>query len=128
MLGGHFPTHPASVSAINWMKRVVLADRLFKGRGPVVRFEDFLDDPVGIATRLIESTGIDAEGPPQDPGRAMHFGANHIVAGNPDKFEHGEVEIRRGNGTPGVERRAAAIVSAMTLPMLRRYRYPITAA
>jgi hypothetical protein len=125
MLGGHFPTHPAHVSAVDWMKRVVLADRLFKGRGPVVRFEDFVEDPLQVATRLIESTGIDSVAPTSVAERTMHFGENHIIAGNPDKLERGDVEIRPGDGTSQSSRRAAAVVSAITLPQLRRYRYPI---
>ncbi len=57
----------------------------------------------------------------------MHFGVNHIIAGNPDKLERGDVEIRRrGAGANDYPRRAAAVVSAITLPELRRYRYPVT--
>jgi hypothetical protein len=124
MLGGHFPTHPAYVSAVDWMKRVVLADRLFRDRGPVVRFEDFVESPVEVATRLLESTGIDLAPTPATDHR-MCFGENHIIAGNPDKFERGEIEIRRGGERPTYSRRDAAVVSAITLPRLRRYRYPV---
>jgi Sulfotransferase family len=126
MLGGHFPTHPAHVSAINWLKRVVLADRLFKESGSVVRFEDFIEDPVGVASQLLAGIGIDTAAPPTLE-HGMNFGVNHIIAGNPDKFERGEVETRRTNiHASRLTRRSAAIVTGMTLPLLRRYRYPIS--
>ena len=56
----------------------------------------------------------------------IHLKENHTVAGNPARFSGGAVRIR-----PDVEweqRLGAAprrIITALTLPWLRRYRYPI---
>jgi hypothetical protein len=125
MLGGQFPTHPPQVSAVNWMKRVALADRLLKDRGPVLRFEDFVEDPVRAASDLLTSIGVDAPAPPSLQRGAVDFGVNHILASNPDKFERGEIEIRPTSHDAHIPRHSAAVVTAMTLPLLRRYGYPI---
>jgi hypothetical protein len=126
ILGESFPTHPAPVSAINWLKRVVLADHIFNDDGPVVRFEDFLDDPMAIARDLLTLTGIETVPPAPGPLRSVHFRENHIIASNPDKFARGEVGIRRTNDARKIPWRSSAVVTGMTLPLLRRYRYPLT--
>jgi hypothetical protein len=106
------------------LKRVVLADRLFK-KSPLVRYEDFIAAPTHIARRLLDETGQEGEPPAQAPAGSITFGANHILAGNPDKFERGEMQIRPPSDWSQVlGPRARAAVTAATLPLLRRYGYP----
>jgi Sulfotransferase domain len=124
---GGLPAHPAAHAVVAWLKRVLLADHLFDGCGPVLRYEDFVADPIRNARRLLDFFGEAAEAPVGDgTARTLTFGTNHIVAGNPDKFERGRIEIRPPSDPaqalgPG----ARAIVTAATLPMLYRYGYRV---
>jgi hypothetical protein len=120
------PAHSAAIAAVSWLKRVLAADRLFGGC-PVVRYEDFVDDPVGSSKRLLDPFGGAAE--PLvggDTGRTLTFGTNHIIAGNPDKFERGEVEIRApSDPTHALRPGTRALVTAATLPLLSRHGYRV---
>jgi hypothetical protein len=121
---GHLPTHSASTCSVDWLKRVLLADRLFK-ESPVVRYEDFIAAPTQIASRLLDATNAEGTAPIQGPPDTVTFGTNHILAGNPDKFERGEMDIRPPSDWSHVlGRRARTVVTAATLPLLRRYGYP----
>jgi hypothetical protein len=122
--GGHLPTHAASTCSLEWLKRVVLAERLFK-ESPVVRYEDFIAAPTQIANWLLDATGLRGEPPARTSAAAVTFGTNHILAGNPDKFERGEMDVRPpSDWSQMLGRRARTVVTAATLPVLRRYGYP----
>lgn len=120
--GGHFSTHPASVSSVDWLKRVMLADRLFK-ESPVVRYEDLTAAPTKIARRLLDATGLEAKPPDPYPAGTVTFGANHILGSNPDKYERGEVDIRPSDSSTALRPGARMVVTAATFPLLRRYGY-----
>ncbi|MGH8984199.1 MAG: hypothetical protein ACRDY6_10050 [Acidimicrobiia bacterium] len=121
--GGRMPTHSSVVCSIDWLKRVVLADRLFRG-SPLVRYEDFVAAPAHVVNRLLAATGLEVEPPDQDRAVTVAFGTNHILAGNPDKFERGGVRIRPPSDWSETLRPGArAVVTAATLPLLRRYGY-----
>jgi hypothetical protein len=121
--GGEFSTHAVSFSSAHWLKRVMLADRLFR-ESVVVRYEDLAAAPMQTARRLLDAAGFEAESPERCPAGTVRFGTNHILASNPDKFERGEVDIRPPSDWsqvlgPG----ARGVVTAATFPLLRRYGY-----
>jgi Sulfotransferase family len=123
--GGHLPSHSAAVASVDWLKRVLLADRLFS-TSALVRYEDLAAAPMPTVRRLLDAAGIEVE--PMGQGRAETavFGTNHILAGNPDKFERGEVGIRPPSDWSHVLGRGARMmVTAVTLPLLRRYGYAL---
>ena len=67
-----------------------------------------------------------ADLPAVDEGR-IEFEPSHGLAGNPGRFRSGTIELRRDDGwtteMPSTDR---AVVTALTLPLLRAYGYPAT--
>jgi hypothetical protein len=122
--GGHLPAHAAHTCSVDWLKRVALADRLFKA-SPVVRYEDFIASPMQIASRLLDATGIEVEPPDRDHAGAVRLSTNHILASNPDKFERGTLSIKPPDWSKVLRTRARLVVTASTLPLLRRYGYAL---
>jgi hypothetical protein len=98
-------------------------------RSLLVRYEDFARDPrptIGAVARLVYEP--DASWP-EMVGTAVRLSGNHTAGGNPGRFDGGLVELRPDDEwierQPARHRRAA---TAMALPLLRRYGYPIRAA
>jgi hypothetical protein len=96
------------------------------GRGLRIRYEDMVRDP-GTALRAIAELAGEPTGelPLSGSGRAR-LRPNHTVSGNPSRFETGEIELRDDaewmDALPWAER---SVVTAMTLPWLLRYGYPL---
>ena len=57
----------------------------------------------------------------------MELSPSHGLSGNPGRFRSGSLELRRDDGwirdMPGKDK---AVVTALTLPLLRRYGYPLS--
>ena len=104
----------AHTCSVDWLKRVALADRLFKA-SPVVRYEDFIASPMQIASRLLDATGIEVEPPDRDHAGAVRLSTNHILASNPDKFERGTLSIKPPDWSKVLRTRARLVVTASTL-------------
>ena len=89
----------------------------------MLRYEDLVADPHAALGAALERIGITADLQFLREGR-LGLGPNHMVAGNPLRFERGEVPIR-----PDVEwsRRLQAgarwTVTALTWPLLLRYGF-----
>jgi len=97
----------------------------------LLRYEDFVAHPAETLGRVADLAG--AERGPGDlafvRGEQMDLRPNHTVDGNPMRFSVGPVTLRpdeewRTRMEP-VDRR---VVTALTLPLLRRYRYGARAA
>jgi hypothetical protein len=89
-----------------------------------LRYEDFVTEPVPSIGRVLELSGVAGRTLAHlDPGSIV-LTANHIVGGNPMKFETGTVTLRRDDDwraamAPGRRR----LVSALTAPLRLAYRY-----
>lgn len=88
-----------------------------------VRYEDFVEDPVGELGRIAEALGTTVpEGLIEDS--ALNLAPTHSVAGNPDRLDAGSVRLRRDDewrsAMPLVQR---WIVTAVCAPGLRRFGY-----
>jgi hypothetical protein len=95
-----------------------------------VRYEDLVEDPRrwlrDVATHAGEPLPV--EMPFLDEtGSQVCFAPNHLVDGNPVRFSHGWVPLRLDTAwrtdLAARERRA---VTALTLPLLARYGYPLS--
>jgi hypothetical protein len=116
-------------SALSWTARNVVAGRvaaLSTERSVTVRYEDFVAHPRNTMHKIIDLVAEPSNLDDILTDGTIHLGENHTVAGNPARFSGGEVRIR-----PDVEwehrlgTAARRTVTAVTLPWLRRYRYPI---
>lgn len=116
-------------SALSWSMWNVATRSLFRKhpRYRMVQYEALIDDPEGTVRSILDTTGIPDAAIPNIHGSIVTLQANHTVSGNPSRFKRGDVELRldaawRHDMRP-LDRR---LVTAMTLPLLVRYGYPIS--
>lgn len=115
-------------SAVLWDAWNLSAEALWRGRSYLrLRYEDFVAAP-GPALRSV----LDLAGEPEAPlplvgEREVKLGVSHTVSGNPNRFETGAVELRPDERwRSGMTPRDRALATALTLPLLPRYGYPLT--
>ena len=124
---------PAHRAAAQW-STLQLEIEAISGLGGVrsarLHYEDFVADPVGTLVAATAALGVPltrAELPTVDQGQVV-LGPSHGLSGNPGRFRSGPLELRRDDGwirdMPSTDR---AVVTALTLPLLRTYGYPTTA-
>jgi sulfotransferase family protein len=91
-----------------------------------LRYEDFVRDPQAAVQQVAALVGEQSPAVPFLPSGAVRLQATHSVSGNPNRFETGTVQLRPDNewvhGLRGAHR---ALVTAVTWPLLLRYRYPL---
>lgn len=102
-----------------------LRRRLPADRWRRLRYEDFVADPERETLALADFVGMDVPSPFTGPG-TLTMGANHSVAGNPDRFRTGSTTIRSDDEwVRGMRRGDRIVVTAATAPLLGRYGYPV---
>lgn len=100
--------------------------RRLPGASALLRYEDLAADPEAAVRRVLALLGEPEDRCPVR-GRLVTLGGNHTVTGNPDRFLTGPVEVREdGDWRTRLPGRAALAATALALPWLRRYGYPIT--
>ncbi|MEO3812575.1 sulfotransferase [Sphaerisporangium sp. B11E5] len=93
-----------------------------------IRHEDFSADPAGVLGEVLAFAGLD-DTPPVDSTGTVTLGVNHTVTGNPDRLARGATRIRsEERWRTDLPARHAATATAVALPLLARYRYPLAPA
>jgi hypothetical protein len=115
---------PAAVAAVwsVWNPAIELAFR--RGRYLRLRHEDLVADPEAGVRRILELVEEDVPQLPLRDGRHVELGAAHVIAGNPNRFERGTVEVRRDDAWREAGGGWQRQVSALTWPLRLRYGYP----
>jgi len=123
---------PAHRSGAQWsaLQLEIAAIRgIGRTRAARLRYEDFVASPVGSLISATARLGLPLtadELPRVDDGRVL-LEPSHGLSGNPGRFSSGVHELRRDDGwaaqMPALDR---AVVTALTLPLLRAYGYPAT--
>lgn len=115
-------------TAVHWNAQNLAVERLARCGTPteLVRYEDFLRAPVATLARAARFAGLDAGDGALSFLSDEHaeLSANHTAAGNPMRFQTGRVRLRRDDTWRtrfGPAQRH--LVTAMTLPLLRRLGY-----
>jgi hypothetical protein len=103
---------------------------LLMGRPPSrylrVRYEDFVADPEAVVRRVTALVGEEPSRLPFVSGVAVRLHVTHSVSGNPNRFETGPVQLRPDTEwVDCLSRPHRALVTAVTWPLLLRYRYPL---
>lgn len=118
------PTYsPTAVSAL-WMLHNTEIEALGR-RVPLLRlrYEDFVADPVTATRRVLDLAGVAAPATHVQEHRVL-LGESHSCAGNPMRFTTGEIALVADEAwrreQPAAQRR---LVTALTAPLLARYRY-----
>jgi sulfotransferase family protein len=93
-----------------------------------VRYEDLMRDPRATVAALAARVGLDAATLPFTGERTLRLRPNHTVAGNPSRFEHGEVALAPDEEwRRGMQRRDRLLAGLPAAPLLRRYGYALRA-
>ena len=124
----HMPRYGVAASALRWSLYAVLFEALTLLSVPVlvVRYEDLLRDPRGTVARVLDFAGRPDLTRSLDHLRvdAIELGSHHTVAGNPMRFQTGQVELRVDEAwRTAMPARDRALVTRLTSPLRRRYGY-----
>jgi hypothetical protein len=90
-----------------------------------LRYEDLIAEPAAALHQVLELVGTpDAGLPLIDDGRRATLSRQHTVAGNPDRFHDGVVELRVDDRwMRGLPRRDRLTATSIAAPLLRHYGY-----
>lgn len=92
-----------------------------------VRYEDFVADPSGTIERIVGELNPARAAPlAHVNGTSVRLGIDHVIASNPNRARRGEIELHEDlawRREMSVPRRW--LTTGLTLPLLRRYRYPM---
>jgi hypothetical protein len=119
-LRGHSPLRVTSW----WWTYNLASERLRKYADGYqrIRYEDFVRTPGETLSKVLELVSEAGELAFLDGDRAV-IGTQHMLAGNPDRSDTGQVTISEPPRPMNAALRLG--VSALALPMLLRYRYPL---
>jgi hypothetical protein len=120
------------IAALHWNAVNAVAEAVARKVDPSrllrIRYEDFVSDPVASVQRITELVGEQPDKVPVNSAGEVFLNTNHTASGNPSRFQTGVVRVRRDDRWVGsMSRRDYLVTTALTLPLLRRYRYPIRA-
>jgi Sulfotransferase family len=91
-----------------------------------LRYEDFIAEPRQSFERILKLVGEEDASLPLEGERAVKLGISHTVSGNPNRFDTGTVELKPDQAWMGkMPPRDQKLVTALTLPLLPRYGYPL---
>jgi hypothetical protein len=123
--------HPL-VSARRWSLWQAVTELLWRSRrgGYLrLRYEDFMRDPPSAVRRIAGLAGETPAALPFTGPATVRLTATHSVSGNPNRFGTGQVELRADDEWRRTMRVGDRVmVTALTWPLLLRYRYPLRAA
>jgi hypothetical protein len=124
----HFGQHGAFVGSVFWSAANVATECLSRWtpRGVRVRYEDFIANPSGTVRTIVQTLYPDLSSPPipHVNGHSVHLGIDHLIASNPNRSRHGDIELQEDlawHREMSATRRW--VVTGLTFPLLRRYGY-----
>lgn len=128
---GYMDQHPPAKSSLLWTVWNASAAAFWRrspGRYLPLRYEDLVADPGAALLRILEMVGEGDRDLPFVRGREVDLRVSHTIAGNPNRFRTGTMELRLDDEWKrGMGLRDRALVTLLTLPLLARYGYPVSA-
>jgi hypothetical protein len=120
--------HSPWSSTISWLGWNLAAEALRRrhdlGRCLLVRYEDFVAQPLATVQEIVQFVGETPERLPFEDDRTVRLGSNHTVSGNPDRFKTGSVKLREDAEWAGKQPTKDRLLStALALPLLHHYGY-----
>jgi hypothetical protein len=92
----------------------------------LLRYEDFLADPVTTLRSIGHFVGEEIDPSAVINGNNVALRATHTAWGNPSRFDHGTIALRPDDAWRSrLPRSSRAAVTAMTLPLVKHYGYPL---
>jgi LPS sulfotransferase NodH len=122
-----FTPRTTAAAAVEWTANNAAIEAVVRRTGVRyvrVRYEDLVDEPVRTLASIADVVGAELDVP--IAGSTATIAPNHTVAGNPSRFRTGSISLQRDDEwrarlSPADRR----LTTAVTLPLLRRYRYRI---
>jgi hypothetical protein len=91
-----------------------------------LRYEDFIAEPRASFEAMLKLVGEEGSELPLVGEREVKLGISHTVSGNPNRFDTGAVELKQDQAwTEKMSPRDQRLVTALTVPLLKRYHYPL---
>jgi len=120
--------HSPAKSAALWDSWNAATAALWSGENYLrLRYEDFVANPRESFESILKLVGEPTAELPLASANEVKLGVSHTVSGNPNRFDTGAVELRTDLAWREKMRpRDRNLVTALTLPLLKRYQYPIT--
>lgn len=113
-------------SAVLWDAWNTAIEALWRERYLRLRYEDFISDPRGSFEQILKLVDEEDATLPLVGGNQVKLGVSHTVSGNPNRFDTGAVELRQDSEwQKKMKSRDKTLVTALTLPLLARYRYAV---
>lgn len=117
-------------STIRWnvlnIESELLARKMPRERWMQLRYEAFVSAPREVAARVASFAGEPSVLSPFVDHERIVLGPTHTIAGNPSRFSTGELTIReRGEWRNRQRTIDGRLATAVALPLLRRYGYPV---
>jgi hypothetical protein len=124
------PRHGAFTTGRSWLVSNLGAEAVRRAAGPgrsmLIRYEDLVARPREHCERILELIGVSAGALPFVDDHAVRLGGNHTAGGNPARLVDGVTRIRPDDEWRTAQPAGARVVStAMALPLLHRYGYPV---
>jgi hypothetical protein len=113
-------------SGLMWLGWNLVSELLWRRRSNYrrLRYEDFVDRPRETLEEILATLGADGAELPFTDSHTVELDANHCLAGNPGRFRHGPVAIRRDEEwTREMSAWKQLAVVGWTWPLLARYGY-----
>lgn len=125
----HMDRHSIFRSSVEWDAFNLLfgVDRRRPDSYTLIRYEDLVENPGPTMSSLAERIGEPgAAAELSSTGEEVGLKVSHTVAGNPSRFSSGKIRIAADDEWRGAMAPSSRLlVTAMTAPLLRRYRYPL---
>jgi hypothetical protein len=113
-------------SAVLWDAWNGAIEALWRENYLRLRYEDFIAEPRRSFEQILKLVGEEDADLPLEGERAVKLGISHTVSGNPNRFDTGTVELKADRSWKGkMPPRDQRLVTALTLPLLARYSYPL---
>src|SRR5487761_22729 len=89
-----------------------------------IRYEDFVVDPETTIAKIVKFAGLRTDGPSLAGSRTIEMRENHLIAGNPIRFQRGPVQLSLDDRwLEAFDLRSRLTVTGLTSLGLLRYGY-----
>ena len=117
-------------SSASWLSVDLAAEfirrRFAFDRSILVRYEDFVTDPRATLESITRLVGMESIEVPDPREASFRLSRSHTAGGNPARFRVGPIELRADDEWMWAQPRRDRIVATLvSLPLLRRYGYPL---
>jgi hypothetical protein len=116
-------------AALRWNYKnsvIELLGKRFRHRPLHLRYEDFTANPRRSLEQVLRFVGVSRASLPIQNEHGIHLDTQHTVCGNPSRFVRGNIELQQNlEWETEFKLSHRLLVTAMTLPLLIKYGYPV---